>query len=75
MTTKKSKTGSSKTGSRKKASKESIKKTKPKKNRPPPGTPPDTILKRYPGDPPTPNKNPYAASAVLYTKPVETEFS
>lgn len=59
MATKKSK---SKTGSRKKASKKSIKKPK---NRTPPGTPPDTILKRYPGDPDTPNVNPYTGENVL----------
>jgi len=59
MATKKSK---SKTGSRKKASKKIIKKPK---NRTPPGTPPDTILKRYPGEPDTPNVNPYTGENVL----------
>ena len=59
MTTKKSK---NKTGSRKKASKKSTKKPK---NRTPPGTPPDTILKRYPGDPDTPNVNPHTGEKIL----------
>jgi hypothetical protein len=59
MTTKKGKIGS-----RKKASKKSTSIKKPK-NRTPPGTPPDTILKRYPGQPDTPNINPYTGENVL----------